>query len=162
MARLTHWKKRKWCSGRRSCNGWPGKLHRAGKLSGMCDRHSVVRYFRVVPGCAASHPLRGVGLRHFGRGSFTRLVGRVVSLWEISRDLHVSRNTVRKILRSEATEFHYEREVQPLPIIGPWSNIRVRFGITFGESLFGSGACGLDYPSLRELRRQLIRLAMRA
>jgi transposase len=32
----------------------------------------------------------------------------------------LSRNTVRKILRSEATEFHYEREVQPLPMIGPW------------------------------------------
>ena len=42
------------------------------------------------------------------------------SIREISRDLHVSRNTVRKILRSEATEFHYEREVQPLPMIGPW------------------------------------------
>ena len=36
------------------------------------------------------------------------------SIREISRDLHLSRNTVRKILRSEATEFHYEREVQPL------------------------------------------------
>jgi transposase len=32
----------------------------------------------------------------------------------------VSRNTVRKILRSNATEFRYEREVQPLPRIGPW------------------------------------------
>ena len=42
------------------------------------------------------------------------------SIREISRDLNVSRNTVRKILRSEATEFHYEREVQPLPMIGPW------------------------------------------
>eukprot|EP01035_Chromulina_nebulosa_P022322 gene22322-28908_t len=27
---------------------------------------------------------------------------------------------VRKVLRSEATEFHYEREAQPLPRIGPW------------------------------------------
>ena len=34
--------------------------------------------------------------------------------------MHLSRNTVRKILRSEVTEFHYEREVQPLPRIGPW------------------------------------------
>ena len=42
------------------------------------------------------------------------------SIREISRDLHLSRNTVRKILRSEVTEFHYEREVQPLPMIGPW------------------------------------------
>ena len=41
------------------------------------------------------------------------------SIREISRDLNVSRNTVRKILRSGATEFQYEREVQPLPMIGP-------------------------------------------
>jgi hypothetical protein len=32
----------------------------------------------------------------------------------------VSRNTVRKILRSGETEFSYERDVQPLPKIGPW------------------------------------------
>ena len=42
------------------------------------------------------------------------------SIREISRELNVSRNTVRKILRSGATEFQYEREVQPLPTIGPW------------------------------------------
>jgi transposase len=39
---------------------------------------------------------------------------------EIVRDLHVSRNTVRRILRSGATEFTYEREVQPQPKLGPW------------------------------------------
>lgn len=39
---------------------------------------------------------------------------------EIARDLHISRNTVRKILRSDETEFTYEREKQPLPRIGPW------------------------------------------
>jgi transposase len=39
---------------------------------------------------------------------------------EIARDLHISRNTVRKILRSEETAFAYEREKQPLPRIGPW------------------------------------------
>jgi transposase len=39
---------------------------------------------------------------------------------EIARDLHVSRNTVRKILRSGETAFSYERETQPLPRIGPW------------------------------------------
>ena len=42
------------------------------------------------------------------------------SIREISRDLHVSRNTVRKILRSEATSFQYERVSQPQPRIGPW------------------------------------------
>ena len=39
---------------------------------------------------------------------------------EICRDLRVSRKAVRKIVRSDATEFHYERSVQPLPKIGPW------------------------------------------
>jgi predicted transcriptional regulator len=39
---------------------------------------------------------------------------------EIARDLHLSRNTVRKILRSGATSFAYERQVQPQPKLGPW------------------------------------------
>ncbi len=34
------------------------------------------------------------------------------------RKLHVSRNTVRKVLRSGETEFSYERDVQPLPKLG--------------------------------------------
>ncbi|HEX5244073.1 MAG TPA: IS21 family transposase, partial [Tepidisphaeraceae bacterium] len=39
----------------------------------------------------------------------------------ICRDLGVSRKVVRKVIRSGATEFRYEREVQPLPKIGRWS-----------------------------------------
>ena len=35
------------------------------------------------------------------------------SIREIARDLKVSRNTVRKVLRSGETSFSYEREVQP-------------------------------------------------
>jgi transcriptional regulator with XRE-family HTH domain len=38
----------------------------------------------------------------------------------ISRELHVSCSTVRKILRSGETNFAYERGHQPLPKIGPW------------------------------------------
>jgi transposase len=38
----------------------------------------------------------------------------------ICRELRVSRKVVRKVLRSGATEFRYEREHQPLPKIGPW------------------------------------------
>jgi transposase len=38
----------------------------------------------------------------------------------ICRELKVSRKVVRKVLRSGATSFEYEREVQPLPKIGPW------------------------------------------
>ncbi|MGA8713451.1 MAG: IS21 family transposase [Roseiarcus sp.] len=42
------------------------------------------------------------------------------SIKEICRDLRVSRKVVRKVIRSNATEFHYERSTQPLPKIGPW------------------------------------------
>jgi len=38
----------------------------------------------------------------------------------ICRELRVSRKVVRKVLRSDATEFRYERQTQPLPRIGPW------------------------------------------
>ena len=40
---------------------------------------------------------------------------------EIARDLRVSRNTVRKVLRSGETAFEYEREVQPRPRLGGWT-----------------------------------------
>ena len=39
----------------------------------------------------------------------------------IVRDLKVSRNTVRKILRSGQTSFEYERNVQPRPKLGRWT-----------------------------------------
>ena len=38
----------------------------------------------------------------------------------ICRELGVSRKVVRKVIRSGASEFHYERGAQPLPKIGPW------------------------------------------
>ena len=37
------------------------------------------------------------------------------SIKEIVRELKVSHNTVRKVLRSGATGFEYSREVQPAP-----------------------------------------------
>ncbi len=37
----------------------------------------------------------------------------------ICRDPGVSRKVVRKVIRSEATEFRYAREAQPPPKIGP-------------------------------------------
>ena len=40
---------------------------------------------------------------------------------EIVRDLGISRNTVRKALRSQETSFAYDRETQPLPKLGAWS-----------------------------------------
>ena len=43
------------------------------------------------------------------------------SIKQICRELRVSRNTVRKVIRSGATELTYERTIQPLPKIGPWT-----------------------------------------
>jgi transposase len=45
---------------------------------------------------------------------------RKMPIKAICRELHVSRKVVRKVIRSDATEFHYERENQPQPKIGPW------------------------------------------
>src|SRR3981081_1693939 len=52
---------------------------------------------------------------------------------EIARDLRISRNTVRKILRSGETSFSYEREVQPRPQLGHWKAVvERRWGETAG------------------------------
>lgn len=42
------------------------------------------------------------------------------SIKQIVRELRVSRNTVRKVVRSGATEFTYDRTTQPRPKIDPW------------------------------------------
>jgi transposase len=42
------------------------------------------------------------------------------SIKEIARNLRLSRNTVRKVLRSDETSFSYERRVQPRPKLGRW------------------------------------------
>jgi transposase len=47
-----------------------------------------------------------------------RIKGKPIK--EIARDLKVSRNTVRKVLRSGATSFEYARAVQPRPKLGAW------------------------------------------
>ena len=41
---------------------------------------------------------------------------------EICRELKVSRKVVRKVLRSGKTAFEYERQVQPLPKVGPFKD----------------------------------------
>jgi hypothetical protein len=38
---------------------------------------------------------------------------RKMTIKAICRDLGVSRKVVRKVIRSQATEFHYQRDVQP-------------------------------------------------
>jgi transposase len=42
------------------------------------------------------------------------------SIRQTARDLHLSRNTVRKTIRSEETVFHYERSNQPRPKLDPF------------------------------------------
>ncbi len=49
------------------------------------------------------------------------------SVKKIVREVDVSRNTVRKILRSDETDFFYERERRPLPRIGAWKAVIERF-----------------------------------
>ena len=43
------------------------------------------------------------------------------SIKQIARELKLSRNTVRRILRSGETAFSYERETQPRPKLGNWT-----------------------------------------
>jgi transposase len=46
--------------------------------------------------------------------------GQGKAIKAICRELGLSRKVVRKVIRTGATEFRYERERQPLPKIGPW------------------------------------------
>jgi transposase len=39
---------------------------------------------------------------------------------EIARDFHMSRTTVKKVIRSDVTEFRYSRKEQPRPKLGPF------------------------------------------
>ena len=53
---------------------------------------------------------------------------------EIARDLRVSRNTVRKVLRSGKTSFEYERSVQPRPKLGRWAAEFEDLTFAFGKA----------------------------
>ena len=43
-----------------------------------------------------------------------------VPIKKLARDLRVSKNTVRKVVRGDATSHTYERKIQPMPKLGPW------------------------------------------
>ena len=45
---------------------------------------------------------------------------RGVPIKKIARDLRISKNTVRKVVRGDETSFSYERKIQPMPKLGPW------------------------------------------
>ena len=42
------------------------------------------------------------------------------SIHQTARDLNVSRNTVRKVIRSGQTRFEYRRRTQPMPVLGDY------------------------------------------
>ena len=44
---------------------------------------------------------------------------RGVPIKKIARDLRVSKNTVRKVVRGDETSFSYECKIQPMPKLGP-------------------------------------------
>jgi hypothetical protein len=74
---------------------------------------------------------------------------------EICREFRLSRKVVRKVIRSDATEFHYERSRQPLPRIGPW---RKRLEALLGENENRGGTRTTDADP--DLRGSLSRSAM--
>ena len=43
-----------------------------------------------------------------------------VSIKKLARDLRVSRNTIRKVVRGDASSHAYVRTIQPMPKLGPW------------------------------------------
>jgi len=45
------------------------------------------------------------------------------SIKQITRELGLARNTVRRVLRSGETAFTYERQVQPRPKLGAWTQL---------------------------------------
>jgi predicted transcriptional regulator len=61
------------------------------------------------------------------------------SIKEIARDLKVSRKTVRKVIRSGATSFHYARGTQPAPKLGPWRDALDGLLLTTRGSRLASG-----------------------
>jgi hypothetical protein len=77
------------------------------------------------------------------------------SVKKIVRELHVSRNTVRKILRTDETDFSYERERQPMPRIGPWHYVPV---LARKPGALRNGAPFKDWvlpPAMAAIRRKL-------
>ena len=45
---------------------------------------------------------------------------RGVPIKKLARDLRVSKNTIRKVVRGDETSHTYERKIQPMPKLGPW------------------------------------------
>ena len=74
-----------------------------------------------------------MGLRENGAAQ-SRGLKTPLTIKEIARTLKLSRNTVRKVLRSEDTSFSYERQVQPRPKVGRWKEELDRLLATNSEA----------------------------
>ncbi len=68
---------------------------------------------------------------------------RGVPIKTIARDLRVSKNTVRKVVRGDETSYSYARKIQPMPKLGPW----VGYGVT--EGLFTAAEVGAPHRRQR-------------
>jgi transposase len=69
-------------------------------------------FARVAMGMLVVETVGRIRRAHFVQGK---------AIKAIARELKVSRNTVRKVLRSGETAFTYAREVQPRPKLGAWT-----------------------------------------
>ena len=85
--------------------------------------------FSMAPDTAPNQDPAGIGVHRAPEAEIGMLVVETIAKIRrayfvqgksICRDLHVSRKTVRKVIRSEETEFAHERTSQPQPKIGPW------------------------------------------
>ena len=57
------------------------------------------------------------------------------SIRQTAKDLRVSRNTVRKVIRTQQTGFQYKRRMQPLPKLGPYvESLEERLSVDQGLS----------------------------
>jgi transposase len=57
------------------------------------------------------------------------------SIRQIAREFHLARNTIKKVLRGEATEFTFVRTAQPLPKLGPYADdLAARLTLDAGKS----------------------------
>jgi hypothetical protein len=80
---------------------------------------------------SASFPLALIGREGFVRMIGVDMIGEIRRAYfeqhwpikEIVRTLSVSRATVRKVVRSQKTEFKYERGIQPAPKLGEWVEV---------------------------------------
>ena len=86
------------------------------------------------------------------------------SISAIARDLGLSRNTVKRALRSEGERFEYRRSSQPRPKLGPfletleaWLEAEKKFKCPCHGSGFKMSGVNFEGPAPRPLERYAVR-----